>query len=100
MGLFLDTMTNWTTIVLEITTPIIGLLIGILTWFINKLKRTTKEKEEQKQKLINNNELLNYSMGIIDTILNKEVKLQPNFKKELKKISNRYHSMDLIKENK
>lgn len=100
MGLFLDTMTNWTSIVLEITAPIIGLLIGILTWFINKLKRTTKEKEEQKQKLITNNELLNYSMGIIDAILNKEVKLQPNLKKELKEISNRYHSMDLIKENK
>lgn len=100
MDLFLVIMANWTSIVLEITTPIIGLLIGILTWFINKLKKTAKEKEQQQNKLKENNELLNYSMGVIDTILNKEVKLQPNFKKELKIISDRYHVMDLNKENK
>lgn len=92
-------MTNWTSIVLEITTPIIGLLIGILTLFINKLKKTAKEKEEQQSKLKANSELLNYTMGVLDTILNKEVKLQPNFKKELKLISDRYHTMDLTKEH-
>ena len=92
-------MTNWTSIVLEITTPIITVLIGLLTWFIKKLKTSSKEKEEQQNKLKANTELLNYAMGIIDTILNNEVKLQPNFKKELRKISKRYHIMDLIKEN-
>lgn len=92
-------MTNWTSIVLEITTPIITILIGLLTWFINKLKKSSKEKEEQQNKLKANNELLNYAMGMIDTILNNEVKLQPNLKKELRKISKRYHIMDLIKEN-
>ena len=92
-------MTNWTSIVLEITTPIITTLIGLLTWFINRLKKSAKEKEEQQNKLKANNELLNYAMGIIDTILNNEVKLQPNLKKELRKISKRYHIMDLIKED-
>lgn len=91
-------MTNWTSIVLEITTPIIGLLIGILTLFINKLKKAAKEKEEQHNKLKVSTELLNYTMGVVDTILNKEVKLQPNFKKELKIISDKYHTMDLTKE--
>ena len=92
-------MTNWTSIVLEITTPIITILIGLVGWFINKLKKNSKEKEEQQNKLKANNELLNYAMGMIDTILNNEVKLQPNLKKELRKISKRYHIMDLIKEN-
>lgn len=92
-------MTNWTSIVLEITTPIITILIGLLTWFINRFKKSAKEKEEQQNKLKANNELLNYAMGMIDTILNNEVKLQPNLKKELRKISKRYHIMDLIKED-
>lgn len=99
MALLVNTMINWTSIVLEITTPIIGLLIGILTWFINKLKKTAKEKQDQQNKLTSSNELLNYTIGVIDVILNKEVKLQPNLKKELKIISNRYHAMDLNKEN-
>ncbi len=91
-------MNNLDTALISVLTPLISALAGLLIWFIKKLKVNSREKEEQQNKLKASTELLNYTMGVVDTILNKDVKLQPNLKKELKIISDRYHSMDLIKE--
>ena len=91
-------MNNLDTALISVLTPLISALAGLLIKKKKKLKVSSKEKEEQQNKLKASTELLNYTMGVVDTILNKDVKLQPNFKKELKLISDRYHSMDLIKE--
>ena len=83
-------MTELAKILISIFTPIFTALVGVI---VKLIKDYYTEKKKNKQLV----ELINYSMGAVDTILDESVKMQPELRATLKKASRKYHKLDIVK---
>ena len=86
-------MSELAKILISVFTPLLTAIVGILIKVVHSLY---KEKQKNKQLV----ELCNYSMGAVDTILDDNVKMQPELRATLKKASRKYHKLDIVKEKK
>ena len=86
-----------TNILISILTPLLSAIVGLIVWFISRIKHYAKQKDELLKRYAQLSELINYIAGIIDIIINEQVELKPDIKNELKIASEKYHTLDLIK---
>ena len=90
-------MTNLDTVLISVLTPLLSAIVGLIVWFIKRIKHYAKQKEELLKRYAQLSELINYIAGIVDIIINDQVELKPDLKNELKVASEKYHTLDLIK---
>ena len=90
-------MTNLDTVLISVLTPLLSAIVGLIAWFIARIKHYAKQKDELLKRYAQLSELINYIAGIIDIIINDQVELKPDLKNELKVASEKYHTLDLIK---
>lgn len=90
-------MTNLDTVLISVLTPLLSAIVGLIVWFINRIKHYAKQKEELLKRYAQLSELINYIAGIMDIIINEQVEIKPDLKNEIKIASEKYHTLDLIK---
>lgn len=90
-------MTNLDTVLVSTLTPLLSAIVGLIVWFIARIKHYAKQKDELLKRYAQLSELINYIAGIIDIIINEQVEIKPDLKNELKIASEKYHTLDLIK---
>ena len=91
-------MTNLDTVLISVLTPLLSAIVGLIVWFINRIKHYAKQKEELLKRYAQLSELINYIAGIMDIIIiNEQVEIKPDLKNELRIASEKYHTLDLIK---
>ena len=90
-------MTNLDTVLISVLTPLLSAIVGLIVWFIARIKHYAKQKDELLKRYAQLSELINYIAGIMDIIINDQVELKPDLKNELRIASEKYHTLDLIK---
>ena len=90
-------MTNLDTVLISVLTPLLSAIVGLIVWFIARIKHYAKQKDELLKRYAQLSELINYIAGIMDIIISEQVELKPDLKQQLKVASEKYHTLDLIK---
>ena len=90
-------MTNLDTILISVLTPLLSAIVGLIVWFIARIKHYAKQKDELLKRYAQLSELINYIAGIMDIIINDQVEIKPDLKQQLKVASEKYQTLDLIK---
>ena len=86
-----------TNVLISVLTPLLSAIVGLIVWFIARIKHYAKQKDDLLKRYAQLSELINYIAGIIDVIINEQVEIKPDLKNELKVASEKYHTLDLIK---
>ena len=86
-----------TNVLISVLTPLLRAIVGLIVWFIARIKHYAKQKDDLLKRYAQLSELINYIAGIIDVIINEQVEIKPDLKNELKIASEKYHTLDLIK---
>lgn len=82
----------------EIWITVVTFLATIITALITFLVKAYKEKKELKRRDAMLKELCNYAFGTIDMIIQDEIKVTPEVRGAMKRVSERYHALDLVKD--
>lgn len=82
----------------EVWITIITVLGGIISTLVGFLIKNIKEKRTLKKRDAQLKELCNYAFGNIDMIIQDEIKVTPEVRGAMKRVSKRYHKLDLVKE--
>jgi len=82
----------------QIWITLITVFGGVIATLVGFLIKNVKDKKELKKRDAQLKELCNYAFGTIDMIIQDEVKVTPEVRGAMKKVSKRYHKLDLVKE--